>query len=311
VYAHGSTHLVQLPGRNPKAAVDDCPRRNARRNAPENRPACSPTPSGSASTRATATKQAWSLWGPYLSDRQWGTVREDYSADGDAWNYFPFEHARSRAYRWGEDGIFGICDDRQRLCFAPAFWNGNDPILKERFFGLSGPQGNHGEDVKEQYYYLDNVPSHAYMRALYKYPQARFPYEELLQVNAPARATTRVRVDRYRRVCRQRLFRRHRRVRQSRARRRPDRVDRGQPGRAAATLHLVPQLWFRNEWSWTAGERSRRSRRPEPAAGRARRTATRRSAPTRCITKVRPTRCSRKTRPTSSVSTAYPTRNRT
>jgi hypothetical protein len=126
----------------------------------------------------------WSHWGPYLSDRQWGTVREDYSATGEAWTSFPFEHARSRAYRWGEDGIFGISDDHQRLCFAPAFWNGNDPILKERLFGLSGPQGNHGEDVKELYYHLDNVPSHAYMRALYKYPQRAFPYADLVETSA-------------------------------------------------------------------------------------------------------------------------------
>jgi len=131
-----------------------------------------------------ARTEHWTHWGPYVSDRQWGTVREDYSADGDAWASFPFEHARARAYRWGEDGIFGISDDHQRLCFAPAFWNGNDPFLKERFFGLGGHQGNHGEDVKECYYHLDNLPSHAYMKALYKYPQTRFPYEELVAINA-------------------------------------------------------------------------------------------------------------------------------
>src|SRR5579862_2377558 len=119
----------------------------------------------------------WRRWGTYLSERQWGTVREDYSPNGDAWSYFPYEHARLRAYRWGEDGIFGVCDRSQRLCFAPAFWNGADGHLKERLFGLSGPQGNHGEDVKELYYYLENVPSHAHMRALYKYPQRAFPYE--------------------------------------------------------------------------------------------------------------------------------------
>ena len=115
----------------------------------------------------------WRRWGPYLSERQWGTVREDYSADGTAWEYFPHDHARSRAYRWGEDGLAGICDDQQRLCFALALWNGRDPILKERLFGLTGTEGNHGEDVKEYYFYLDATPTHSYMKCLYKYPQAR------------------------------------------------------------------------------------------------------------------------------------------
>ena len=126
---------------------------------------------------------AWRRWGPYLSERQWGTVREDYSADGEAWEYLPHDSARSRAYRWGEDGIAGICDDRQQLCFALAFWNGADPILKERLFGLSNREGNHGEDVKECYYYLDNLPSHAYMKYLYKYPQREFPYTHLVEEN--------------------------------------------------------------------------------------------------------------------------------
>ncbi len=125
----------------------------------------------------------WRRWGPYLSERQWGTVREDYSPDGAAWDYFPHDHARSRAYRWGEDGIAGISDNHQRLCFAIALWNGQDPILKERIFGLTGPQGNHGEDVKEYYFYLDNIPSHAYMKYLYKYPQVAFPYDQLVRAN--------------------------------------------------------------------------------------------------------------------------------
>ena len=129
-------------------------------------------------------EQNWKRWGPYLSERQWGTVREDYSANGDAWNHLPHEHARSRAYRWGEDGLLGITDRECRLCFAPAFWNGLDPILKERFFGLSNPQGNHGEDVKEAYWYLDSTPTHSYMRALYKYPHAEFPYARLVEENA-------------------------------------------------------------------------------------------------------------------------------
>src|SRR5213595_608898 len=115
--------------------------------------------------------EQWDLWGPYLSDRAWGTVREDYSANGDAWNYFTHDHAHSRAYRWSEDGIAGISDFKQRLCFAFAFWNGRDPFLKERLFGVTGPQGNHGEDVKELYWYIDNTPSHSFMRMTYRYPQ--------------------------------------------------------------------------------------------------------------------------------------------
>jgi hypothetical protein len=147
-------------------------------------------------------KKHWKRWGPYVSDRQWvrlpvfsrrivvdrdhsqATVREDYSSNGDAWSNFPHEHARSRAYRWGEDGIAGISDNHQRLCFAVSFWNGADPILKERLFGLTGHQGNHGEDVKELYYYLDSTPTHSYMKFLYKYPQRRYPYEELVAENA-------------------------------------------------------------------------------------------------------------------------------
>ena len=127
--------------------------------------------------------QRWKKWGPYLSERQWGTVREDYSEHGEAWDYFPHDHARSRVYRWGEDGIAGISDDMQRICFAVALWNGKDPILKERLFGLTGNEGNHGEDVKELYYYLDNTPSHSYMKHLYKYPQGEYPYADLVNTN--------------------------------------------------------------------------------------------------------------------------------
>src|ERR1700682_2963606 len=133
---------------------------------------------------ATQSNQRWVRWGPYLSDRQWGTVREDYSADGNAWDSFPFEMARLRAYRWGEDGILGISDSHQRLCFAPAFWDERDAIIKERLYGLNGHQGNHGEDVKEYWWYLDAVPSHAYLKALYRYPQRAYPYEELREENA-------------------------------------------------------------------------------------------------------------------------------
>ena len=129
-------------------------------------------------------REDWRRWGPYLSERQWGTVREDYSESGDAWNHFPHEQARSRAYRWGEDGLLGITDRRCRLCFGLALWNGKDEILKERLFGVTNPEGNHGEDAKEQWYYLDSTPTHSYMRGLYKYPQAAFPYEALLKNNA-------------------------------------------------------------------------------------------------------------------------------
>ena len=125
----------------------------------------------------------WKRWGPYLSERQWGTVREDYSDTGTCWDYFTHDHARSRAYRWGEDGLLGICDRQGRLCFSLALWNGRDPILKERLFGLTNPEGNHGEDVKEAYYYLDATPTYSYAKALYKYPQRAFPYQRLVQEN--------------------------------------------------------------------------------------------------------------------------------
>src|SRR6185503_6729907 len=125
----------------------------------------------------------WKRWGPYLAERQWGTVREDYSADQDVWNYFPHDAARSRAYRWGEDGLLGICDRECRLCFAVALWNGRDPILKERLFGLNSHEGNHGEDVKECYHYLDATPTHSYLKALYRYPQREFPYARLVEEN--------------------------------------------------------------------------------------------------------------------------------
>src|ERR1041385_4130139 len=132
---------------------------------------------------ATAGKAKWKFFGPYLSERQWGTVREDYSPGGTAWDYLPHDHARSRAYRWGEDGIAGISDDQCRLCLSLALWNGKDPILKERFFGLTNSEGNHGEDVKELYYYLDATPTHSYLKMLYKYPQREFPYGDLVQQN--------------------------------------------------------------------------------------------------------------------------------
>ncbi len=198
-----------------------------------------------------AKAKHWRRWGPYLSERQWGTVREDYSADGDAWNYVSFEMSSAYTYRWGEDGLGGISDNHQRLCFAPALWNGRDPILKERLFGLTNPQGNHGEDVKEYYWYLDSTPTHSYMKMLYRYPQAEFPYRRLLAENA-------------RRTRRQREF---------------ELIDTGvlegsrffdleveyakadvddvlirftvtNRGPEAAALWLLPTLWFRNDWSW-------------------------------------------------------------
>jgi hypothetical protein len=193
----------------------------------------------------------WKRWGPYLSERQWGTVREDYSASGDAWGYFPHEHARSRAYRWGEDGLLGICDRQCRLCFAVALWNGKDPILKERLFGLTNPQGNHGEDVKECYYYLDSSPSHSYLKALYKYPQAEYPYARLVQENA-----LRSRREPELELADLGLFsdNRYFDVTAEYAKAAPDdiliQITVANRGPDAATVHLLPTLWFRNAWSW-------------------------------------------------------------
>jgi hypothetical protein len=196
-------------------------------------------------------EQRWHLWGPYLSERQWGTVREDYSANGDAWNYLPHDHARSRAYRWGEDGIGSISDYKQRLCFAWAFWNGQDPILKERLFGLTGPQGNHGEDVKELYWYLDNTPSHSYMRMLYRYPQTRFPYDELVSSNA-ARSRTEPEFELWHTntLAGNRYFD----IEITYAKATPEdiliRATATNRGPEPAILHFLPTIWFRNTWSW-------------------------------------------------------------
>src|SRR4026208_2068851 len=131
----------------------------------------------------TSAVRPWHHWGPYVSERSWGTVREDYSSNGDAWNYFPHDLARSKAYRWGEDGLAGICDRQGLVCFALALWNGKDPILKERAFGLANREGNHGEDVKDYYFYLDSTPTHSYMKYLYKYPHAAYPYDDLVRTN--------------------------------------------------------------------------------------------------------------------------------
>ena len=198
-----------------------------------------------------AAGKKWRRWGTYLAERQWGSVREDYSDNGDAWRYFPHDHARSRAYRWGEDGLLGLCDNRGLVHLAMALWNGKDPFLKERLFGLTGPEGNHGEDVKEIYYYLDATPTCSYARALYKYPHAEFPYAALREVAARA----------------------------GREAREPEILDTGvfdgdryfdvaveyakgdsddvlvrytvtNRGPESAELHLLPTIWFRNGWSW-------------------------------------------------------------
>ncbi len=201
-------------------------------------------------------KGHWNRWGPFLAERAWGTVREDYSANGDAWNYFPHDHARSRAYRWNEDGLGGISDRHQYLCFALALWNGHDPFLKERMFGLSGPEGNHGEDVKEYYFYLDNTPSHSYMKYRYKYPQAEFPYEQLLQENRRRTRLEReyelvdtgifdggryfdVQVE-YGKVAAEDLL---------------VRISVSNRGAEAAPIQVLPTLWFRNTWSWGRDDR--------------------------------------------------------
>ena len=195
--------------------------------------------------------QPWRKWGPYLSERQWGTVREDYSESGDAWNYFTHDHARSRAYRWGEDGLAGISDDRQLLCFALALWNGKDPILKERLFGLTNSEGNHGEDVKEYYFYLDSTPTHSYMKYLYKYPQLPYPYDDLVATNA-----RRTRHELEYELLDTGVFDEDRYfdVLVEYAKASPEdlriRITVHNRGPESAALHLLPTLWFRNTWSW-------------------------------------------------------------
>ena len=207
-------------------------------------------------------ERRWMRWGPYLSERQWGTVREDYSANGDAWNYLPHDAARSRAYRWGEDGIAGICDARQRLCLAPVFWNGSDAFLKERLFGLANAEGNHGEDVKELYWYLDATPTHSYLKTLYKYPHRAFPYDRLRDENR-RRGTGEPEFelidtgifddDRYFDIV----------IEYAKAA--PDdllmMVTAHNRGPDTAPLHVLTQLWFRNDWSW-----SKDAKRPSIAA---------------------------------------------
>ncbi|HEY3098030.1 MAG TPA: glucosidase, partial [Methylomirabilota bacterium] len=193
----------------------------------------------------------WKKWGPYLSERQWGTVREDYSADGNAWDYFTHDQSRSRAYRWGEDGLGGVCDDQQRLCFALALWNERDPILKERLFGLTNSQGNHGEDVKEYYFYIDNTPTHSYMKYLYKYPQREFPYRDLVDTSS-----RRARTDFEYELLDTGVFEgsRYFDVFVEYAKAAPEdllvRITVHNRGSRSAPLHVLPTLWFRNTWSW-------------------------------------------------------------
>ncbi len=219
-------------------------------------------PSGSSAAPGFATAEErrlaeartgvpWRAWGPYLSERQWGTVREDYSDSGDAWSYFSHDQARSRAYRWGEDGLAGVSDDRQTLCLALALWNERDPILKERLFGLTNAEGNHGEDVKEYYFYLDNLPTHSYQRWLYKYPHAEFPYSDLVAVNR----------HRSRRELEYELADTgvfdesdYFDVEVEYAKSSPEdllcRVTVHNRSACDAALHVLPTLWFRNTWSW-------------------------------------------------------------
>ena len=250
----------------------------------------------------------WKRWGPYLSERAWGTVREDYSPDGNVWEYFPHDHARSRAYRWNEDGIAGISDRHQSICFALALWNGRDPILKERLFGLTGNEGNHGEDVKEAYFYLDSTPTHSYMKFLYKYPQRAFPYAQLVEENGRRSrhepeyelADTGVFVDnRYFDV-----FVEYAKAALNDILIRITAVNRAD---VDAPLHLLPTVWFRNTWSWGQGP-------PRPELQRVDGPWSRRGAQSRgarpricCTSRANPSCSSLRTRRTSGGSSASTT----
>src|SRR5712672_4188482 len=200
---------------------------------------------------ARLQKRTWKKWGPYLSERQWGTVREDYSEGGNAWDYFTHDQSRFRAYRWGEDGLAGISDDQQRLCFALALWNERDPILKERLFGLTNSEGNHGEDVKEYYFYIDSTPTHSYMKYLYKYPQREYPYRDLVETNR-----RRSREEFEYELLDTGVFddNRYFDVFVEYAKESPEdiliQISVHNRGPETAELHLLPTLWFRNTWSW-------------------------------------------------------------
>ena len=212
-----------------------------------------PTPEHQRLDQDSARQAHWKRWGPYLSERQWGTVREDYSDDGTAWDHLPHDHARSRAYRWGEDGLLGFSDRHARLCFSPALWNGQDGILKERLFGLTNPEGNHGEDVKEEYFYLRSTPTHSYSKALYKYPQTQYPYVELVKENRE-----RSEADREFELADTGAFDsgRYFDIAAEYAKDSPNsiliRITATNRGDKTAALHILPQIWFRNTWSWDA-----------------------------------------------------------
>src|ERR1700747_1336150 len=206
---------------------------------------------------ARTRKDHWKRWGPYVSDRAWGTVREDYSATGEAWEYFPHDQARSRAYRWNEDGLAAICDRHQFVCFGLALWNEADAILKERLFGLTGNEGNHGEDVKEYYFHLDSTPTHSYMKYLYKYPQAAYPYEDLVKTNAK-----RTRFEPEYELIDTGVFdaNRYFNVFVEYCKEGPEdiliRITAVNRGDQLATLHLLPHLWFRNTWTDVHGNKA-------------------------------------------------------
>ncbi|HWZ21641.1 MAG TPA: hypothetical protein VNW06_03245, partial [Cytophagaceae bacterium] len=203
----------------------------------------------------TKSNRGWKKWGPYLSERQWGTVREDYSPDGSAWEYFDFKQSRSRAYRWGEDGISGICDYKQFICFSTAMWNEKDPFLKERLFGLTGNQGNHGEDVKEYYYYLDSTPTHSYMKFLYKYPQNKFPYEDLVDENR-RRGKDKPEYE----LMDTGIFDDNKYFDVFTEYAKTDmediciRITIHNRGKEPAPIHILPTIWFRNFWSFLPGD---------------------------------------------------------
>ena len=252
----------------------------------------------------------WKKWGPYLSERQWGTVREDYSTDGNAWDYFSHDQSRSRAYRWGEDGLAGISDDKQRLCFAIALWNGKDPILKERLFGLTNSEGNHGEDVKEYYFYLDSTPTHSYMKYSVQVPAAEFPYRDLVETNRRRSRdefeyelldTGVFDEDRYFDVF------------VEYAKPEPEdiliRITVHNRGPEDADLHLLPTLWFRNTWSWGDG-----TAKPSLRAGKTRQWCsprTRTLALERCAAMETRSSSSRRTNRTPSGCGISPMRHRT
>jgi hypothetical protein len=198
-----------------------------------------------------ARKADWKQWGPYVAERAWGTVREDYSANGDAWNYFTHEQARSRAYRWSEDGLGGVCNRFQNLCLGVALWNGRDPILKERLFGLTNGEGNHGEDVKEYFFYLDNTPDHSYMKMLYKYPQVEFPYGQLVNHRRGRRDAEMELMDAIPQAFAENryfdVFIEYAKVSAEDILCRISAVNRSAE---AVPLHILPHIWYRNTWAW-------------------------------------------------------------